>query len=141
MFSPNSHIHIYMLEILTVSTVHSLWGYSSDDINGDALVHWEDLTNLVLLFDAKEKGSFLARWKKDYNPDLYFISQEDGDPLPVERIVLEDFPNSQQSTNRHQCWNQSPSREHKLCAKGIQRCENYLPYKLHLFNTIHSSRS
>lgn len=37
---------------------HSLWRYANDDPNGEALVHWAESSNMSLLFDAKDKGTF-----------------------------------------------------------------------------------
>lgn len=76
---------------------HSNWGYSSTDKNGDDLNHWSENNNLCLLFDAKDKGTFhSARWQRDYNPDLVFVSMDSElKPLISKRTVLNNFPHSQ----------------------------------------------
>ncbi|KAI8426565.1 hypothetical protein MSG28_005355 [Choristoneura fumiferana] len=76
---------------------HTIWRYRDIDENGEALALWADLCDLHLLFDAKDKGSFRsARWNRDYNPDLTFVSRDHLDqPLPATCTVLGNFPNSQ----------------------------------------------
>jgi hypothetical protein len=76
---------------------HTSWGYTKSDYNGEKLCHWADSANALLVLDLKSKGTFKsARWGKEYNPDLVFSSlDEEGEPLPVKRTVLGDFPNSQ----------------------------------------------
>lgn len=76
---------------------HTSWGYNENDRNGDTLHTWADRNNLNLIFDAKDRGTFhSARWRRDYNPDLCFVSSNDRNlPLPASRTVLSNFPNSQ----------------------------------------------
>ena len=53
--------------------------------------------NFHLLYDPKQNGTFhSARWKKDYSPDLCFVTCEDEhQPLRTTRIIEPHFPNSQ----------------------------------------------
>lgn len=76
---------------------HSNWGYSANDRNGTDLDHWSEDNKLWLLFDPKEKRTFhSARWRRDYNPDLAFVSMDsDLKPLISKRTVLDKFPHSQ----------------------------------------------
>lgn len=75
---------------------HSLWRYQTDDDNGLWLVDWAEASNLHLIYDAKDRGTFhSARWGRDYNPDLCFVSSLSSRPLPATRVVLKNFPQSQ----------------------------------------------
>lgn len=76
---------------------HTTWRYNSNDSNGIQLVEWSENNNLQLVFNAKDRGSFKsARWKRDYNPDLTFVTRDtNGIPLQTNRCILTDFPNSQ----------------------------------------------
>src|SRR5699024_8323289 len=75
---------------------HNLWGYAENDRNGLALVSWMELNNLHLVFDGKVRKSFYsARWKKEYNPDLCFVTMTNEVPLQTSRDVLSGFPRSQ----------------------------------------------
>lgn len=56
---------------------HSNWGYSETDDNGSDIDKWCENNNLCLLYDSKDKGTFhSARWRRDYNPDLAFVSTD-----------------------------------------------------------------
>lgn len=49
---------------------HTLWGYIESDKNGEA----EDL---ALIHDTKQRGTFhSARWRRDFSPDLCFVSRD-----------------------------------------------------------------
>lgn len=76
---------------------HESWKYDVNDQNGEDLVLWSELNNLHLIFDAKDHGTFhSAAWRKDYNPDLCFVSTGSQDqPLPSTRQVIPNFPRSQ----------------------------------------------
>lgn len=75
---------------------HSLWRYAIDDENGESLCQWAENNRLHILFDAKDRGSFhSARWNRDSNPDLCFVSSVDDNPLPASRSILSKFPQSQ----------------------------------------------
>lgn len=75
---------------------HSLWRYANDDENGESLFQWSENNKLHLLFDAKDRGSFhSARWSRDSNPDLCFVSSINDKPLTASRSILSDFPQSQ----------------------------------------------
>jgi hypothetical protein len=73
------------------------WGYADNDENGELLLRWAESHNLHLIFDAKDRKSFhSARWQRDYNPDLCFVTSNNNDePLRTSRCVLNDFPHSQ----------------------------------------------
>uniref|UniRef100_H3AF50 Endonuclease/exonuclease/phosphatase domain-containing protein n=1 Tax=Latimeria chalumnae TaxID=7897 RepID=H3AF50_LATCH len=76
---------------------HTMWGYEDDNYNGVAIVQWDSLEDKFPLFDAKDRGTFhSSRWKREYNPDLCFLSKDSkGNPIIASRTVLDDFPNSQ----------------------------------------------
>ena len=77
---------------------HSAWGYGHDDENGIVLLEWMEVNNFQLFFNAKDKGTFRsARWRREYSPDLCFISKGPfgNDHVPASRFVLDDFPHSQ----------------------------------------------
>ena len=76
---------------------HQLWGYKDNNRDGISLVHWMELNNLHLVFDAKDRKTFnSARWRQGYTPDLCFTTtNNDFEPLPSSRMVLNDFPHSQ----------------------------------------------
>lgn len=76
---------------------HELWRYDKNDENGESLVNWSELNHTCLIFDAKDHSTFhSAAWKKDYNPDLCFVSMNpDNEPLPTSRKVISNFPRSQ----------------------------------------------
>jgi hypothetical protein len=89
---------------------HTSWRYDSNDLNGIRLLQWAEENNLHLVFDAKDKGSFRsARWRRDYNPDLTFVSCESsGIPFPTTRKILSNFPNSQHRPVLMKTGNQIP---------------------------------
>lgn len=76
---------------------HKNWRYSENDANGEDLVEWSEEHSTYLVFDAKDRGTFRsAAWKREYNPDLCFVSTDANKiPLQATRIVLDDFPHSQ----------------------------------------------
>lgn len=76
---------------------HHAWGYEENDENGDKLYEWLTSNNMNLIYNPKGRGTFhSARWKKDYSPDLCFVSNSSSNkPTNVTRKVLKDFPRSQ----------------------------------------------
>jgi len=76
---------------------HSAWGYDTNDENGNTLYDWVEQKDLALMIDLKDVGTFRsARWQKDYNPDLCFVTKNNhGLPVRTSRQVLSDFPRSQ----------------------------------------------
>jgi hypothetical protein len=76
---------------------HNAWGYTAYDENGIKLYWWSEQNDLALIIDLKDVGTFKsARWQKDYNPDLYFVTKNNhGFPVKTNRQVLNDFPRSQ----------------------------------------------
>ena len=54
-------------------------------------------------YDPKQNGTFhSARWKKDYSPDLCFVTCDDEhQPLPTTRIIEPRFPSSQHRPGQH----------------------------------------
>ena len=73
---------------------HSItWGYRNTNPDGTALEDWASASNLALLHDPKQPGSFhSARWGTTTNPDLAFANIG---ALSINRRVLEPFPKSQ----------------------------------------------
>ncbi|KAJ8868681.1 hypothetical protein PR048_030220 [Dryococelus australis] len=88
------HPALYCIDFNSQSSV---WGYQSDDENGEKLTEWAMNEELKLVYDPKQRETFhSARWNRDYNPDLCFVSSNvKGIPLNVTIIVLSEFPNSQ----------------------------------------------
>ncbi|XP_039295405.1 uncharacterized protein LOC120353926 [Nilaparvata lugens] len=76
---------------------HTMWRYNQSDENGEALVGWAERSNMSLIFNAKDKGTFKsAAWNREYNPDLCFVTHnKDNQPLQTSRRVLGNFPHSQ----------------------------------------------
>jgi hypothetical protein len=76
---------------------HESWGYERADLNGETIAEWAQLNAIDLLYCAKDKGSFRsARWRRDYTPDLSFITSPNTNVNDkATRTVLEDFPHSQ----------------------------------------------
>ena len=74
---------------------HTDWGYNSISTDGDCLVAWASINNLVLLHNPKDAATFHSgRWNTGTNPDLAFSSVGPDGRLP-DRRVLENFPRSQ----------------------------------------------
>ena len=73
------------------------WGYRVSDKAGDQLSQWANDNSLHLLYDPTQKDTFhSARWKKDYSPDICFVTCDDEhQPLPTTRTIEPYFPNSQ----------------------------------------------
>lgn len=75
---------------------HTDWGYESTDTNGELLNDWASINDLSLVHDSKQRGTFhSARWRRDYTPDLCWVSSINGCPQPSSIVVLGDFPHSQ----------------------------------------------
>uniref|UniRef100_H3AWD4 Endonuclease/exonuclease/phosphatase domain-containing protein n=1 Tax=Latimeria chalumnae TaxID=7897 RepID=H3AWD4_LATCH len=75
---------------------HTDWGYTEVDADSELLVDWASKNDIVLIHDAKQRGTFhSARWSRDYSPDLCWVSTLDRLPLPVTCLVLDNFPHSQ----------------------------------------------
>jgi hypothetical protein len=79
---------------------HQDWGYEQNDANGDFLHDWITNNNLSLLFDAKDRGTFVsAKWRKEYSPDLSITSTDSAKLFPkTTRSVFNNFPHSQHRT-------------------------------------------
>uniref|UniRef100_H3AHW7 Endonuclease/exonuclease/phosphatase domain-containing protein n=1 Tax=Latimeria chalumnae TaxID=7897 RepID=H3AHW7_LATCH len=74
---------------------HTDWGCSEMDADGELLVDWASKNDIVLIHDAKQRGTFhSARWSWDYSPDLCWVSTLDRQPLPVTCLVPDNFPHS-----------------------------------------------
>jgi len=75
---------------------HPDWGYQDTDQNGISLTDWASSNDFHLLFDSKQPGTFhSARWRRDFTPDLCWVSTANGFPLPASYTVLGEFPRSQ----------------------------------------------
>ena len=75
---------------------HQNWGYETEDADGVTLINWASQSDFHLVHDPKQRGTFRsARWKKEYNPDLCWVSTKQGQPQPASCVVLNDFPKSQ----------------------------------------------
>ena len=73
---------------------NTLWGYSQNDNDGDAVELWALSKDLTLLHDAKDEPSFhSARWQRGYNPDLVFASS--GIAKNIEKSISKPIPRSQ----------------------------------------------
>uniref|UniRef100_H3ALS0 Endonuclease/exonuclease/phosphatase domain-containing protein n=1 Tax=Latimeria chalumnae TaxID=7897 RepID=H3ALS0_LATCH len=75
---------------------HYMWGYQKADRAGEQLEDWALASNVHLVFDAKQPGTFFsACWQKEYSPDLCFTTSDSkGRPLN-SRKILKNFPHSQ----------------------------------------------
>uniref|UniRef100_H3APE4 Endonuclease/exonuclease/phosphatase domain-containing protein n=1 Tax=Latimeria chalumnae TaxID=7897 RepID=H3APE4_LATCH len=91
---PSNHPAAYFGDF---NSHHSQWGYPSNNEVGEKLAAWALVEDQHLLFDPKQKGTFhSAWWRKDYMPDLCFVSMVSrGSPFPVSQLVLDTFPHSQ----------------------------------------------
>ena len=88
---PSSYIYIGDFD-----SHHTDWGYSSEDANGARLTEWASLSNITLVHDSNQRGTFTsARWQRDFMPDLCWVSAINSGPLPALPSVLDDFPRSQ----------------------------------------------
>uniref|UniRef100_H3A7T0 Endonuclease/exonuclease/phosphatase domain-containing protein n=1 Tax=Latimeria chalumnae TaxID=7897 RepID=H3A7T0_LATCH len=79
------------------SSHHTTWGYDNNDAVGEQLLEWASNQDKYLLFDSKQPGTFHStRWRKDYSPDLCFVScDQNARPLVAEQTMLDDFLYSQ----------------------------------------------
>lgn len=91
-----SHPSIYIGDF---NSHNQLWGYNTNDVNGNTLLEWMQLNNLELIYNAKEKGTFYSRRHLNYySPDLCFISRLSlNDNTMARRDILNIFPRSQHS--------------------------------------------
>ena len=75
---------------------HTDWGYESVDKDDELLSDWASTNDLHLVLDSKQHDTFhSARWRRDYSPDLCWVSTINGCPQPSSVTVLSDFPRSQ----------------------------------------------
>ena len=90
----------------TVFNSHSTtWGYTSTDNEGEAVEQWAaDSCDFTLIHDAKLPKSFnSARWKKGYNIDLIFASENIANMC--RKSVMDPIPHTQ---NRPICVSVQP---------------------------------
>ena len=74
---------------------HVNWGYRTNSANGECLLTWTSLNNLVPLHDPKDVTTFhFGHWNTGTNPDLTFVSVG-PDSHVSDRCILEKFPRSQ----------------------------------------------
>jgi len=75
---------------------HTLWGYRTNDFNGENLLDWMNNNEFELVFNPKDKKSFFSKvHKSETNPDLCFVSSSLFKNSKTKRKVLNDFPHSQ----------------------------------------------
>lgn len=79
------------------NSLHTDWGYSSNDDNGESVMTWASNGELQLVHDAKDRKTFHSKiHHTETNSDLCFVSADnEGWPLQVNRTVTPAFPNSQ----------------------------------------------
>ena len=71
------------------------WGYKTSSVDGEWLVAWASLNDLVPFHDPKDITTFHSgRWNTGTNPDLTFVSVG-PDSRVSDRRILEKFPRSQ----------------------------------------------
>uniref|UniRef100_H3A334 Endonuclease/exonuclease/phosphatase domain-containing protein n=1 Tax=Latimeria chalumnae TaxID=7897 RepID=H3A334_LATCH len=89
-----SHPSIYIGDF---NSHHHMWGYQKADRAGEQLEDWALASNVHLVFDAKQPGTFFsAHWQKEYSPDLCFMTSDSkGQPLNCSWKILKNFPHSQ----------------------------------------------
>ena len=74
---------------------HVNWVYRTSSADGECLVAWASLNDLVPLHDPKDVAIFHSgRWNTGTNPDLTFVSGGSDSRLP-DRRILGKFPRSQ----------------------------------------------
>ena len=80
-----------------LNSVHTEWGYRTNDKAGEKLNNWANQNNLHLLYNPQDKGTFFsARWQKEYTPDLVFVTEQEGKSAMQARLeALNNFPSSQ----------------------------------------------
>ena len=66
---------------------HANWGYSTSSADGECLVAWASLNDLVPLHDPKDVATFHSgRWNTGTNPDLTFVRFGPDSRVPDRRI-------------------------------------------------------
>ena len=74
---------------------HVCWGHRTSSADGECLVAWSSLNDLVPLHEPKDVATFHSgRWNTGTNSDLAFVSVGPDSRVPNRRI-LETFPRSQ----------------------------------------------
>jgi hypothetical protein len=70
------------------------WGYTETNEDGQKLEAWSEAENLMLIHDPKLLHSFNSgRWKKGYNPDLIFVSNNIAQQS--SKYIGKPIPNTQ----------------------------------------------
>lgn len=83
-----------MITIGDFNSHNTIWGYTMNDTDGEAVENWAASNNFTLLHNPKDKCTFMsARWRKGYNPDLAFVSSRHFGSF--ERTVNDPIPKSQ----------------------------------------------
>ena len=95
MFSLASHFYSSLCPNGNFNCPHVNWGYRTSSADGECLVAWPSLNNLVPLHDPKDVATFhFGRWNTGTNPDLTFSSIGPDSRVP-DRRILEKFLRSQ----------------------------------------------
>ena len=88
------HRHLPHIVIGDFNSLSTTWGYANTYNEGEAVEQWAYLCNFTLIHDAKLPKSFnSARWKKGYNPDLIFAS--DNIANMCKKSVMGPIPHTQ----------------------------------------------
>jgi len=73
---------------------NTLWGYNTNNADGEILLEWSMNNDLKLVFDPKDKKSFYSKvHRTETNPDLCFVSNSLTNK--TRRKIVGDFPRSQ----------------------------------------------
>jgi hypothetical protein len=88
----NGHLNLKRYLSLSIAACEI---YADNDENRELLrvLRWGESHNLHLIFDAKDRKSFhSARWQRDYNPDLCFVTSNNNDePLQTSHPVIPHY--------------------------------------------------
>ncbi len=120
---------------------HPEWSYSEPDEDGEALVEWASSSDLTLIHDAKQSGTFYsARWQKDYSPDLCWVTSIGDYPQPISQTVLGDFARfivHADNSRKKDATSMAPGKSHRHSEtwQGLKFCGQLSPniLAIHVF--------